>query len=321
MGILDRQLRQMTTIVSDLLDASRAMRDKIELSLQVMEIGAVLADAFDLAAPLIEARHHELVIEVPDRGLLVNADPARMAQVFGNVLNNAAKYTPLGGTIRVHATRRGDHIEVIVADNGQGIAPPMRDRIFDLFTQGDQGLEREGGGLGIGLAIARNLVREHRGEILAESDGVGRGSRFTSRLPQAVVRPRVVETEPKTPTGRRRILIADDNRDSVELMQELLEHSGHDVRVAFDGPGALEVCAQFKPDTVFLDIGLPGLDGYEVVKRIRKIPSCEKIKVVAITGYARKEDRARALESGFTDHVAKPIDLDCFSRLLEASTG
>jgi PAS domain S-box-containing protein len=321
MGILDRQLRQMTTIVSDLLDASHAMRDKIELSLEVMEIGAVLADAFDLASPLIEARHHELVIEVPERGLSVNVDTSRMAQVFGNVLNNAAKYTAPGGLIKVRATRHGDHVEVVVEDNGQGIAPRMRDQIFDLFTQGSQGLEREGGGLGIGLAIARNLVRQHRGEIVAESDGIGRGSRFTIRLPHAVVRPRAVEAPPKTPDGRRRILIADDNRDSVELMQELLEHSGHDVRVAFDGPGALELCERFKPDTVFLDIGLPGLDGYEVVKRIRAIPSCERIQVVAITGYAREEDRARALESGFSDHVAKPIDLDCFSKLLAAPTG
>jgi PAS domain S-box-containing protein len=321
MGILDRQLRQMTTIVSDLLDASHAMRDKVELSLQVLEIGAVLADAVDLASPLIEARHHELVIEVPGRGLLVNVDTSRMAQVFGNVLNNAAKYTPPGGTIRVRATRRGDQVEVVIEDNGQGIAPRMRDQIFDLFTQGDHGLERDGGGLGIGLAIARNLVKEHHGEILAESDGVGRGSRFTIRLPRALVQPRAVATTPKTATASRRILIADDNRDSVELMQELLKHSGHDVRVAFDGPATLEVCRQFKPDTVFLDIGLPGLDGYEVAKRIRAIPSCERIQIVAITGYAREEDRARALESGFTDHVAKPIDLDRFSKLLAAPNG
>jgi PAS domain S-box-containing protein len=318
MRILDRQLRHMTTIVSDLLDASHAMRDKIELSLEVMEVGAVVADAVEIASPLVEARHHEIVVDVPDRGLLVNVDTARMAQVFGNVLNNAAKYTPQGGTIRVHATRRDDQVEVVVADDGQGIAPEDCERIFELFTRADHGVEREAGGLGIGLAIARNLVREHGGEILAESDGLGRGSRFTIRLPRAVSRPRAVGPSPQTVTVAHRVLIADDNRDSVELMHDLLADAGHEVKVAFDGRAALAVCERWTPDTVFLDIGLPGLDGYEVVKRIRAIPACENIRVVAITGYARKEDRARALENGFTDHVAKPIDVDRFSKLLGA---
>jgi PAS domain S-box-containing protein len=319
-GILDRQLRQMSKIVADLLDASRAMRDKVELSPTLMEIGEVLANAVDLASPLIEERDHELIIDVPSRGLPVNVDPERMAQVFGNILNNTAKYTPKEGTIRLRATHQGDEVEVTVEDNGQGIAPQLIGRIFNLFTQGSQGLERKGGGLGIGLAVARRLLLAHHGQIVAESDGVGRGSRFTIRLPVAQARLQALATPslPATTTAlARRILIADDNRDSVEMMQALLEHCGHEIRAAFDGPEALEICEVFKPDTVFLDIGLPGMDGYEVAQRIRRMPSGERVQIIAVSGYAREEDRARALESGFTDHLAKPVDFDHISKMLD----
>jgi PAS domain S-box-containing protein len=321
MGILDRQLRQMTRIVSDLLDASRAMHDKIDLRPEVLEIGEVLAGAVDLAAPLVETRRHELVIEVPDRGLAVDVDADRMAQVFGNILNNAAKYTPDGGRIKVRAKRQGSDVEVTIEDNGQGIAPEMLTRIFDLFSQGDQGLERLGGGLGIGLAVARSLVQAHKGEIVAESDGLGRGSRFTVRLPYLATRSRPAPAvrERATASAGRRILIADDNRDSAELMQAVLENRGHEVCVAFDGPSALVTCQTFRPETVFLDIGLPCMDGYEVAKRMRSLAVCAGIQIIAVSGYARDQDRARALASGFTDHLAKPVDIDRLHRLLDAT--
>jgi PAS domain S-box-containing protein len=318
MGVLDRQLSQMTKIVADLLDASRAMRDKVDLSLQVMEIGEVLANAVDLASPLLGERRHELEVEVPSRGLTVNVDPDRMAQVFGNVLNNAAKYTPSGGKIRLRAARIERQIEVTIEDNGQGIAPQMLERIFDLFAQADQTLERANGGLGIGLAVARRVVREHRGQIFAQSDGPGRGSRFTVRLPH------VTDARPPSPPSLsepllvHRVLVADDSRDSVEMMQTLLAHGGHEVHVAYDGPSAMSACASFKPDTVFLDIGLPGMNGYEVAKRIRRLPGGEKIQIVAVSGYARDEDRARAMESGFSHHLTKPVEINALTEILES---
>jgi PAS domain S-box-containing protein len=321
MGLLDRQLRQMTRIVSDLLDASRLMQDKVELSLRDVEIGEIIADAVDMASPLIEARQHALEIAVPDHGLMVRADSGRMAQVFGNILNNAAKYTETGGTIAVRASRHEDEVAVIVEDDGQGIAPEGMGRIFDLFAQGDRRLERTGGGLGIGLAVAKRLVRAHQGAISAESEGIGRGSRFTVRLPRIPSPPRVV-SEPATAPVKtlgtpRRVLIVDDNRDSVTVMQALLELCGHEVHVAFDGAGALEICKAFVPELVLLDIGLPEMDGYEVVRRIRAIAACAKIPIIAVSGYARAQDRARAIESGFTAHLPKPVDFGHLTDLLE----
>jgi PAS domain S-box-containing protein len=320
MGILDRQLRQMTRIVDDLLDASRAMRDTVQLSLETIEIGKVLANAIDLAAPLLEERRQELSVDVPPRGHLVSVDPERMAQVFGNVLNNAAKYTPKGGTIELSAGRRGEHIEVIVQDNGQGIAPELLERVFDLFAQADPGLARTAGGLGIGLAVARKIVREHRGEIVAQSEGVGRGSRFVVRLRAEALTPSrtPVGQEPlATPSFKRRVLVADDNVDFVEMFKTVIEDWGHEVRVAYDGAHALRVCEEFEPEMVFLDIGLPGMDGYDVAQRMRQMARGGRMRIVAVSGYTRETDRVRASSSGFSDYFAKPLDLHDVARLLE----
>jgi PAS domain S-box-containing protein len=319
MGILDRQLRQMSKIVTDLLDASRAMRENVDLAPRVMELGELLASAVNLASPFIEERRHELVIDVPDRGMSVSVDPERMAQVFGNVLHNAAKYTPPGGTIRLQAASRGDEVEVTIEDTGQGIPPEMIDGVFDLFAQGDAG-RNQGGGLGIGLAVARKLVRAHGGHIEAHSDGLGRGSRFAIRLPRttAAMQARSTSIPPpmKAAIGRR-VLVADDNRDVVDTMETLLAQYGHEVRVAFDGPSALRACDEFKPDIVFLDIGMPGMDGYEVARRMRELPGGASIRIVAVSGYARDQDRARALESGCSAHLAKPFDVDSLSMLVD----
>jgi CheY-like chemotaxis protein len=320
MGVLDRQLRQMTRIVDDLLDASRAMRDTVQLSLETIEIGKVLANAIDLAAPLLEERRQELSVDVPPRGHLVSVDPERMAQVFGNVLNNAAKYTPNGGTIKLSAGRRGEHIEVIVQDNGQGIAPEMLERVFELFAQADPGLARTVGGLGIGLAVARKIVRAHRGEIVAQSEGVGRGSRFVVRLrAEALTASRTpVGQEPlATPSFKRRVLVADDNVDYVQMFKTAIEDWGHEVRVAYDGAHALRVCEEFEPEMIFLDIGLPGMDGYDVVQRMRKMARGGRMRIFAVSGYIRDTDRVRASSSGFSDYFAKPLDLHDVARLLE----
>jgi PAS domain S-box-containing protein len=320
MGVLDRQLRQMTRIVDDLLDASRAMRDRVQLSLETIEIGKVLANALDLAAPLIEERRQELFVDVPQHGHLVRVDPERMAQVFGNVLNNAAKYTPSGGMIKLGAERRGDDIEVIIQDNGQGIAAEMLERVFDLFAQADPGLARTAGGLGIGLAVARRIVREHQGEIVAQSDGLGHGCRFVVRLPAvaaALACTPAGREAPATPSVKRRVLVADDNVDFVEMFKAVVEDWGHEVRAAHDGPQALRVCEEFEPEMVFLDIGLPGMDGYDVAQRMRTMAFGEKMRIVAVSGYTRETDRKRASSSGFSDYFAKPLDLSDIEKLLQ----
>jgi PAS domain S-box-containing protein len=320
MGVLERQSRQMTRLLDDLLDASRALRNKVSFIPKTIELGQVLANAIELAHPLVEQRSHDLIVDVPDRGLLVEVDPERMAQVFGNILNNAAKYTPEGGKIRLSATATERQVSVSVEDTGQGIARDMLGRVFDLFVQGEGGAERSGGGLGIGLAVAQKLVHAHQGEILVESNGPGRGSRFTVRLPAAKKL-----SEPFSPDGphsgpqmsRRRILLVDDNRDSVELMRTLLDCLGHQTHTAFDGPGAVQACREFRPEMVLLDIGLPGMTGYEVASQMRALPGCEQIPIIAISGYAREADRAQALQAGFSDHLAKPIEIERLEELVQ----
>jgi CheY-like chemotaxis protein len=244
--------------------------------------------------------------------LPVKVDPERMAQVFGNLLNNAAKYTGNGGTIAVRAALHGDEVEVSISDTGVGISPELLPRIFELFTQGEQGIERRLGGLGIGLAIARRLVNEQGGQIAAKSAGHGRGSTFTVRLPLGAST--TCSTLPPAPSVRpgvapKRVLIVDDNQDATEMMSALLEGYGHQTRVAYDGPHALELAHEFEPHIVFLDIGLPELDGFQVARRMRKIPACAEIPIIALTGYALESDRQRALQSGFSAHLAKPADL------------
>lgn len=326
MAIIDRQLRHMTRLVSDLLDASRALRDHVELSPRPVELGEIIMNAVDLASPLLEERGHELLVDVPDHGLMIVVDPERIAQVFGNILNNAAKYTPEGGVIELRAERRGADVRVTIQDDGQGIAPAMLTRIFDLFTQGEEGLERAGGGLGIGLAIARKVVRAHDGDLWAESDGLGRGSRFTICLPARAAKAAEIAEAPEAPESvrelpragaRRRALLVDDNPDAVELLQLLLERSGYEASIAFDGPAALELAEEFHPDVVFLDIGLPTMSGYEVAARMRELPACADAFIVALTGYARPDDRARAIAAGFSEHLAKPVDLDTLAKTLE----
>jgi PAS domain S-box-containing protein len=320
LGILERQLQHMVRLVDDLLDVSRMVGDKVALSPEVTEIGDVLANAVDVSAPLIEGKGHRLRLDVPAQGLLVNVDRERMIQVFANLLNNAAKYTEPGGGIGVRAASREDLVEVTVEDTGVGFAPDLLPRLFDLFTQGEQGIERHRGGLGIGLAIARRLVHEHGGRISARSDGPGHGSCFTVTMPRTKA-PLPDQAMPPAPLSkvaeRRRVLIVDDNRDAAETMRTLVETLGHETHVAFDGSTAVEVALEVNPDIVFLDLGLPGLNGFEVVRRLRQVPSLARIPIIAVTGYARDADRRLTLGSGFSDHFAKPVDIERLRQAVE----
>jgi PAS domain S-box-containing protein len=324
-AVIDRQLQHMRHLVGDLLDVARALRGEIRLTPTVVEVGEVVANALERALPLIEAKNHRLTVQAPARGLLVNVDPERMSQVFGNLLSNAARYTNPGGEIRVAAARRSDQIEVTIEDTGIGIAPELMPRIFELFAQGEQGMDRQHGGLGIGLAIVRRMVDEHGGRVEAVSEGVGRGSRFIVRLPrvegEAISQAPPASSMPPPDVVPKRVLVVDDNEDASAMLSALLAAFGHETRVAVDGLHALEIAHEFEPDIVLLDIGLPGLDGFHVARRLRKIPGCEQIPIVAITGYAAESDRERALRSGFSDHMAKPVDLDALKRAVEMAPG
>jgi PAS domain S-box-containing protein len=320
-AVLGRQLAHMTRLVDDILDASRFLRDQVPLVRKVMEVGDVLANAVDVASSLLEEKRHRLELHVPKGGLLVDIDPARMTQVFGNMLNNAAKYTDRGGVITITAVGTGDQVIVTIEDNGIGIPSDLLPRVFELFTQAEQGIDRRQGGLGIGLCVAKRLIVAHGGDVVAESRGLGCGSRFTVRLPRI---PGAAEMEELPTPARRpagatshRVLVVDDNSDGAEMLSVCLRELGHDVRIALDGHEALEVARAFSPALVFLDLGLPGLSGYEVIEQMRQIAGCERVPVVAVTGYARESDRARTLEAGFSAHMAKPIDITRLGSIVE----
>jgi len=321
LAVLDRQMSHMTRLMDDLLDVSRLLRGDVQLATKVIEIGEVLANAVDMAAPLIEQKKHRLRLDIPTEPLLVNVDPDRMAQVFVNLLNNAAKYSDKAGEILVGAKGHADEVDVTIEDRGIGISASMLPRVFDLFSQAGVATDRHLGGFGIGLAVVKRLVTEHGGGITAESEGLGRGSRFTVRLPRSfasAARSAPPMTGPlvRPASVPRRALVVDDSEDSAEMMRELLRLLGHDVRIAFDGQRALEVTHEFKPEIVFLDIGLPSMNGFEVARRMRQIPGCAAIPIIAVSGYARETDREETRKAGFTEHLAKPVDVARLEQLL-----
>jgi signal transduction histidine kinase len=318
-AVVERQVSHLMRLVDDLLDVSRAARGDLRLGRAPVELSAIVADAIEVAGLLIEERKQRLTVSVPRAGLVVDADRERLAQVITNLLDNAAKYTPPGGHVMVTAGAEGDHIVLQVADDGAGIAPDLLPRVFDAFTQGRQGLDRKQGGLGLGLAIARQLIAGHGGTIEARSEGPGRGTMMVVRLPCASV------PSARAPSSQdvanalqrhppRRVLVVDDNPDAAKTFAEALVEAGHEVRTASDGPSALELVDTFVPDIAFLDIGLPVMDGYELASMLRRIPGLAHTPLVAITGYARDDDRQRALTSGFSEHLPKPLHLD---RVLE----
>jgi PAS domain S-box-containing protein len=321
--IIDRQVKHLSRLVDDLLDVSRITRGKITLQKHPVSVADVVAQAIETSRPLIEGRKHRLEVKQPGEPVRVLADPTRLAQVILNLLNNAAKYTEEGGRIWLTVERAAREAVIRVRDNGLGIPREMLPRIFDLFTQVDRTLDRAQGGLGIGLMLVRRLVQMHGGSVAAASDGPGRGSEFTVRLPllaESAADGDGAGTVEETlhPARRQRILVVDDNRDSADSLTMLLRLAGHEVVTAYDGEVGLDVARRWQPDVVLLDIGLPRLDGYEVARQLRRDKGLRKALVVAMTGYGKDEDRQRSQEAGFNAHLVKPVDLDELARLIAA---
>ena len=318
--IVERQIEHMTRLIDDLLDVSRITRGKIELREQGLLLSSVIERAIESARPLIDERGHRVVLDLPSEPVSFLADPARLAQVFANLLNNAAKYTDVGGRIWVQARVDGGNIVVRVKDNGPGLAPELRKHVFDLFMQGPQTRARSRGGLGIGLTLAKSLVLLHGGSVDAESAGPGQGTEFIVRLPLRLppVTDRTGPAVAVAPLGpRRRILVVDDNVDAAEALSELLRDYGHEVLTAHNGGAAIEQASLYRPELVLLDISMPEMDGYEVAKKLRDEVGLNDALLVALTGYGEERHRRLAREAGFDRHVTKPVDTSKLKELLE----
>jgi signal transduction histidine kinase/ActR/RegA family two-component response regulator len=322
--IIERQVAHLSRLVDDLLDVSRITQGKIQLHREHEDLRATIERAIELTQPVLEKRRYPVDVEVPPHPVYVDGDVVRLTQVFCNLLTNAAKFTPADGRIALRMSAREGWAEVEVRDSGAGIAPELLPKVFDLFVQGEQPIDRNAGGLGLGLAIVKTLVQMHGGSVMATSDGEGCGSAFIVRLP-IVEKVEVVdvETKPEPRTGERRhgrILVVDDNVDAAETLFLMLESAGYAVRTAGDGPSALALIDAFRPDVAILDIGLPGMDGYELARRLRADPRLAGMRLIALTGYGREPDRSRALESSFQEHLVKPVRpdllLDAVSQLL-----
>jgi PAS domain S-box-containing protein len=320
---IERQLQQMVRLVDDLLDLSRITRNLIELRKERVALADVVRSAVETSQPLIDAAGHDLVVTLPPQSVWLNADLVRMAQVVANLLNNAAKYTPERGRIWLTAERHENELVVRVRDTGIGIKLETLPHIFDMFTQVDTSRERSRGGLGIGLTLVKSLVEMHGGSVRAASAGPGQGSEFTVRLPvaAAVEAPRrdgKAGDPSNTKAPSRRILVVDDNWDAAQSLGMLLKIMGHEVRTAYDGAGGLEVVRTFRPDVALLDIGMPGMNGYELARRLRAQDDLRGMILVAVTGWGQEEDRLRSREAGFDLHLTKPADLAALEGLLSS---
>jgi PAS domain S-box-containing protein len=320
-GVIDRQVRLMARLLEDLLDVSRISRNTLEVRRERVDLAAVVEAAVETSRPVIEAARHELVIALPGEPIHLEADPVRLAQVFANLLNNAAKYSEDGGHIRLSAERQGDNVVVSVKDDGIGIAPEMLPRLFEIFSQDRPALVRSQGGLGIGLSLVKGLVELHGGRVEANSDGPGRGSEFIVYLPVAAEAPapqpdRAGEGGGQPPAARRRVLIVDDSRDNADSLAMLLQIMGHEVETAYDGEQAVESARLLQPEVVLLDIEMPRLNGFDACRRIREQPWGRGMFLIALTGWGQEEDRRRTEEAGFNQHIVKPVDLNLLMKLL-----
>ena len=317
---IERQLAQLVRLVDDLLDLNRITYDRLELRRSDVELAMVVQQAVEVARPLIDAAGQKLTIDLPDEAIYLNADRARLAQVFGNLLNNSCKYTRPNGAISLSARRNGNNeVLVSVRDDGAGIPPDKIDSIFDMFMQVDRSSDRSQSGLGIGLTLVKRLVEMHGGSIEARSAGEGQGSEFVVQLPMidkpAVVSSRVSDVAAE-PASQRRILIVDDNVDSADSLAMLLEITGNQTYLAHDGVEAIESIEKYRPEVVLLDIGLPKLDGHEVCRRVREQPWGKDIRIIALTGWGQDDDRRKSEEAGFNGHLVKPVDYDKLLALL-----
>ncbi len=320
--ILSRQIENMSRMIDDLLDVARITRGRIELRKEPVPLEIILNAAADAARPICALRSQRLEVLRPPAPIYVDADATRLEQVFGNLLNNACKYSGDGCTITLCTKHVGDEVAVSVRDDGAGIDPELLPRIFDLFVQASRTLDRSNGGLGIGLTLVHRIIMLHGGTTEARSEGLGRGAEFTVRLPVLSRRPST--EKPKTLPAKeppRRILVVDDNTDSARSMAILQKRRGHETRTAFTGPDAVSAAADFLPEVVLLDIGLPGMDGFEVARQLRAMPSLESTLIVAMSGYGRDEDRAEGKRAGFDEYMVKPVDLDALRGLLLSRSG
>jgi signal transduction histidine kinase/ActR/RegA family two-component response regulator len=320
-AMMDRQLTHMVRLVDDLLDVSRISRGKMDLRKERVLLADAVNAAVETARPVIEAAGHDLQVALPPGPVFLDADLTRLSQVFGNLLTNSAKYTAHGGRIRLTAERRAGEVVVAVQDNGIGIPARALESIFDMFSQVDRSIERSTGGLGIGLALVKGLVEMHDGTVTAESDGAGKGSTFTVRLPVAEARPGPRATTPdegQRGPGRR-VLVVDDNRDGANSLAMMLRLLGDEVRTAHDGIEAVEVAGRFRPEVILMDVGMPRLNGLAATRRIRAQPWGNTITIIALTGWGQEEDRERSRNAGCDGHLVKPVNLPDLEKLLPVS--
>ena len=315
---MERQLAHLVRLTDDLLDVSRITQNKVELRRERVDLCATLHSAVEGLWPTIDLQGHTLRMDVPSQPVWVIADVTRLSQVFSNLLSNAARYTPRGGRILVTAVVEGEQASVVVADTGVGIPAELLPRIFDMFTQLPAERDKTHGGLGIGLTLAKRLIELHHGTIEARSDGPGRGSQFIVKLPvseeHAVADSTTTAAATLAPRGCR-VLVAEDDRDAAEMMEAMLHHKGHDVRIAFDGEQAVAIAEAFEPQIAFLDIGMPRMDGYEAARRIRGALG-SRVMLVALTGWGQDEDKRRSREAGFDHHLTKPPEPEMLDQLI-----
>ncbi len=324
--MMERQVTHMVRLIDDLLDIARISGGKLDLKRERVELKAVLFSAVETSLPLVEAGQHALDLRISDDSMLVDVDATRIGQVVSNLLNNAAKYTPVGGRISLVAARDGEDALICVTDNGVGIPEESLAGVFDMFSQVGRNLDRAQGGLGIGLSLVRRLVDMHSGTVSAHSAGPGQGCTFSVRLP--LLRSDVVQLAQASvdapaqgaPGKGLRVLVADDNVDAAETLSTILELFGHTTCIAHDGLEALAMAAEFKPDAAFLDIGMPGLNGYQAARRLRATPGLEHVVLLALTGWGAENDHVLAREAGFDFHLTKPVDIDVVSKLLDGLT-
>jgi len=316
-GVLERQVGHVSRLVDDLLEISRVAEGKLELRIEHVDLSMAIQQAIESSRALIDASSHRLIANLPDVPLFLDVDPTRLSQIVQNVINNAAKYTPAGGTIHIDATREDEEVVISVRDTGIGIAPEHLPTIFGIFAQLAPGLSRSQGGLGIGLSLVRALVERHGGTVKAFSAGVGKGSEFVIRLPlspnQGNLQSKTSEKTPGSSRKSMRILIIDDNEDAAESLAMLLEIEGHEIQTAGDGMTGLRLFQDNPADAVVLDIGLPDITGYDIARRIRKATHGASALLIAVTGWGQEKDQQEAIEAGFDFHFIKPVD---YRRLL-----
>jgi CheY-like chemotaxis protein/nitrogen-specific signal transduction histidine kinase len=309
-SIISRQVTHMSSLLDDLLDVSRITRGAFTLKKDYVNLADIVAAAVEAAQPVVDRRQHTLRVDLPPKQMTLEADPVRLTQVLTNLLTNAAKYTPKGGVIELGTRNEANSLVLYVRDNGVGLSPEMLTRIFDMFAQVEAQKARAEGGLGIGLALVKGLVELHGGRIEARSGGLNQGSEFAVILPRSMMAetPEAAEDRDASPEQIKRVLIVDDHSDGAEMLRVLLAQAGHEVHVVNTGSEAFDLAKQLRPQVAVIDIGLPGMDGYQIAERIRQEAWGQSIHLIAMTGWGQEEDRRRALASGFDKHMTKPVD-------------